>query len=261
MKWIKHDTDANLDAKLQNVMLDYGLEGYGLYWYCIELIAGNVNKENLTFELEHDARIIARNTGSTSQKVEEMMRYFVEIGLFENSRGTISCLKLAKRLDKSMTSNPEMRAIIEQLKNHDCVMVNHDESMTESENPMQDQIRLDQTRLDQNKNSVSQKRNKSTRKKFVKPTQDDVLNYFIERGVDPMLANQKTDEFFAYYDSVGWKIGGKSTMKDWKGAVRTWVAKLNGSKAPPKRQGETLQQYKARTDQLKTGARKYLSDD
>ena len=77
MKWVKHDTDANQDAKLQNVLLDYGLEGYGLYWYCIELIAGKVDKDNITFELEHDARIIARSVGSTAQKVEEMMRYFV----------------------------------------------------------------------------------------------------------------------------------------------------------------------------------------
>ena len=144
MKWIKHDTDANQDAKMQNVMLDYGLEGYGLYWYCIELIAGKVDKENITFELEHDARIIAKNTGSTSQKVEEMMRYFVKIGLFESSSGVITCLKLAKRLDKSMTSNAEMRAIIENLKSHDPVMI-------ESCEPMQDKNRLDKTRLDKNK--------------------------------------------------------------------------------------------------------------
>lgn len=136
MKWIKHDTDANQDAKLQNVLLDYGLEGYGLYWYCIELIAGKVNKENITFELEHDARIIARNVGSTPQKVEEMMRYFVGLGLFEDSQGAITCMKLARRLDKSMTSNPEMRMIIEKLKSHDGVMI-------ESENVMQDKIRLD----------------------------------------------------------------------------------------------------------------------
>jgi len=112
MLWFKHDTDASQDAKLQNVLLDYGLEGYGLYWHCIELIAGRVDKDNITFELEHDARIIARNVGSTSQKVEEMMRYFVDAGLFESSNGVITCLKLAKRLDKSMTSNPQMRHVI-----------------------------------------------------------------------------------------------------------------------------------------------------
>lgn len=144
MKWLKHDADANQDAKLQNVLLDYGLEGYGLYWYCIELIAHKVDKDSITFELEHDARIIARNTGSTPQKVEEMMRYFVKLGLFEDSTGVITCLKLAKRLDKSMTSNPEMRAIIEGLKSHDKVM-------TKSAKPMQDQIRLDKNRIDNSK--------------------------------------------------------------------------------------------------------------
>ena len=139
MKWIKHDTDANQDAKLQNVLLDYGLEGYGLYWYCIELIAGKVDKDNITFDLEHDARIIAKNTGSTPQKVEEMMRYFVKTGLFEDSSGVITCFKLARRLDKSMTSNVEMRAIIDNLKNHDSVM-------TKSDKPMQDKNRLDKNK-------------------------------------------------------------------------------------------------------------------
>ena len=66
MQWYKHDSNANMDAKLQDVLLDYGLEGYGLYWYCIELIAAKVDQNSLTFELEHDARIIARNTGCTT---------------------------------------------------------------------------------------------------------------------------------------------------------------------------------------------------
>ena len=146
MQWIKHDTDANQDAKLQNVMLDYGLEGYGLYWYCIELIAGKVDKDHITFELEHDARIIARNTGSTAQKVEEMMKYFVNIGLFECSNNTITCLKLAKRLDQSMTSNPQMREIIKNFKSHDAIM-------TKSDEVMQDKIRSDKKRLDKKEHS------------------------------------------------------------------------------------------------------------
>lgn len=143
MKWFKHDTDANQDAKLQNVLLDYGLEGYGLYWYCIELIAGKIDKENFTFELEHDARIIARNVGSTPQKVEEMMKYFVSQGLFENNENTITCMKLAKRLDQSMTSNPEFRSLINSLRSHDGIMT---ASRNSHDSVMQDQIRLDQIR-------------------------------------------------------------------------------------------------------------------
>lgn len=99
MKWFKHEAAANMDAKLQEVLLDYGLEGYGLYWYCLELIAGKVEPGRLTFELEHDCRVIARNTGSTSQRVQEMMTRFVDLGLFENAQGTITCLKMAKVSD------------------------------------------------------------------------------------------------------------------------------------------------------------------
>ena len=119
MEWFKHDSNANLDEKLQEVLLDYGLEGYGLYWYCIELIVGKVSSENITFELKHDARIIARNTNSTVQKVEEMMKRFVDVGLFENTNGGITCLKVARRLMTSATSNPKMRGLIQDIKiNH-----------------------------------------------------------------------------------------------------------------------------------------------
>ena len=115
MEWFRHDSNANLDDKLQQVLLNYGLEGYGLYWYCIELIVNKVSKDNITFELKHDARVIARNTGSTPQKVEEMMKHFVDIGLFENTQGIITCMKVAKRLSASATSNQTMRALIHQI--------------------------------------------------------------------------------------------------------------------------------------------------
>lgn len=103
MKWFKHQSDSSIDAKLQEVFLDYGFEGYGLYWYCLELISTKVDKNNLTFELEHDARIIARQGGTSVQKVEEMMTRFVELGLFENSQGRITCLKLSNLADEYTT--------------------------------------------------------------------------------------------------------------------------------------------------------------
>jgi len=141
MRWFKHDSDANMDAKLQEVLLDYGLEGYGLYWYCIELITSKLDKDNLTFELEHDARIIARNTGSTVQRVEEMMRRFVELGLFDNNNGNIRCLKLLKRLDSSMTNSPQMRSFISEAKER------HDTVMTPPDNVMLEENRTEENRI------------------------------------------------------------------------------------------------------------------
>lgn len=99
MKWFKHHSDSNLNAKLQDLVLEYGFEGYGVYWYCLELIAGNVEPSSMTFELEHDARLIAKYGGIGVQRVEEIMKHMIKLQLFECSNGRITCLKLAQRCD------------------------------------------------------------------------------------------------------------------------------------------------------------------
>jgi hypothetical protein len=100
MKWFKHDSDASNDAKLKKLRLKYGAQGYGIYWYCLELIARNVEKHNLTFELEHDAELIADDFKLSTELTQHIMTFMVEIGLFENTNGIISCLKMASRTDE-----------------------------------------------------------------------------------------------------------------------------------------------------------------
>jgi hypothetical protein len=100
MKWFKHDSDAGSDAKLRKLRMKYGAQGYGIYWYCLELIARNVDKNNLTFELEHDADLIADDFKLSAELVQEMMVYMSNLGLFENVNGIITCLKMASRTDE-----------------------------------------------------------------------------------------------------------------------------------------------------------------
>ena len=52
---------------------------------------------------------------------------------------------------------------------------------------------------------------------FVKPTIEEVRAYFEERGFksDPM-------HFYDHFESNGWKVSGKSAMRDWKAAARNW---------------------------------------
>lgn len=58
-------------------------------------------------------------------------------------------------------------------------------------------------------------------------------------AIDYFLSQQNTEteanKFFNYYSSIGWLIGGKTKMKDWKAAARNWM--LNTAKfatTPPK---------------------------
>ena len=60
---------------------------------------------------------------------------------------------------------------------------------------------------------------KENPKKFKKPTLEELQAYINEKGY-----HFNAENFINYYDSVGWKIG-KSPMKDWKAACRTWESK------------------------------------
>jgi len=151
MRWFKHDSNAHNDAKLKRVRQKYGMLGYGLYWYCIELIAGKVEKSNIRFELEEDAEIIAIDWNLDHLKVEEIMDYFVDIGLFESNKNVITCLKLAKRLDDTNAKNPQIKQLITDLRDSEIVGVTPSNSdMLEKSPRKSGQTRLDKNRLDKN---------------------------------------------------------------------------------------------------------------
>lgn len=117
MKWFKHDSNALHDAKIEKLIMKYGIEGYGLYFACVEIIAGKLTPENFTFELEHDAEILAHKFQVDTLKVEEMMRYCVDLGLFEiNGDNRITCMKLAQRLDNATLQNKELQETLRNFK-------------------------------------------------------------------------------------------------------------------------------------------------
>lgn len=203
MKWFKHDADASIDAKIERLIMRYGLAGYGLYFYCLELIVGSIEEHNLTFELEHDAEIIAHRTGTHPDEIGEMMRFMVKLGLFEDHDGRITCYKVAKRLDSSMTSNPQLRAMIKRL--HE---VGHDAVMTPSclsHDPVMPEEKEEKRKID-----------KAKTHRFAPPTLSEITEYCQERGNDV-----NPQKFLDHYEANGW-MRGKTKVKDWKACVRTW---------------------------------------
>ena len=189
MQWFKHDADAATDAKIKKLLMRFGTDGYAIYFHCIELIVGNISEQNITFELEHDAEIIADNlkiqgTSDTApvDRVNQIMRYIVSVGLFEESNGHITCYKILKRLDSSMTSNAKMRALITGAKqSHDKVMIDHD-------TVMQDETRSDETRSDEKEIRESPENPASPPEKLYPSetyTLADLLSELHTQNIDP----------------------------------------------------------------------------
>lgn len=53
-----------------------------------------------------------------------------------------------------------------------------------------------------------------------KPTLEEIKAFCKEKGY-----NINAEGFFNYYESNGWKIGGKTLMKNWRAAVQSWAAR------------------------------------
>jgi hypothetical protein len=190
-----------MDAKLKRVQMKYGMEGYGLYWYCLELIAQTVDKNNLTFELEHDSELIADSTNLHYERVQEMMLDFVKWGLFEQTHTIITCLKMLTRTDEYTQK-----------------LIRSRELVGTTSRPSPDKVppnRTEQKRTEEKRTDLKIK----TKGRFAPPSLQDVKNYCQQREnqVNPQ-------DFLDHYEANGW-IRGKTKIKDWKACVRTWEKK------------------------------------
>ncbi|MCP4127320.1 MAG: DUF4373 domain-containing protein [Gammaproteobacteria bacterium] len=212
MKWFKHDSNAAQDAKLERLMIRHGLEGYGLYWYCLELIAAQVETHNLTFELEHDAEILSRRTGLHQDRVQDIMRYMVDSRLFEQDRGVITCLKMATRTDEYTQKILKKQGI-------SPVVPRLSEDTPDSvgtKSVLREEKRIDKNRTEEIKEQGASQSKKSTRKVFKRPTLEDLLGFISQHGY-----SVDAQQFVDHYNSNGWRVG-KNAMKDWKACVRNW---------------------------------------
>lgn len=164
MKWFKHSGSAMREAAIERLIMEFGIEGYGLYFACIEIIVGNLDSDNITFELEHDAELIANKFRMDTLKVERIMHRCIELGLFELAdSGRISCLKIARMVDGTFSKNAQIKKI--------CASPEFLQAKIHGDNGNSEQIRLDEIRLDNisnKKQAIPEHTDNSTVEEFEK---------------------------------------------------------------------------------------------
>ncbi len=221
MKWFKHDSNAHTDAKLQKVLMRYGADGYATYWYCLELIAGKVDTKNIAFELEHDAEIIGHVLKIDQIRAQEIMLYMTDLGLFDNSDGVITCLKMATRLDDTNSRNPQIKQIVNKLYGQKALEDGTSDSSEDSPgNPEDSPTKSVQNRSDENRTDENKKNKK--RVGFQPPDCDQVQKYLDEKGITGFTG----EHFVSYYESIGWVLSKNRPIKSWRGCVTTWTRNI-----------------------------------
>ena len=93
---------------------------------------------------------------------------------------------------------------------------NTDEPPVSEQHPIRCQVDTETSVIPTPNNINNNIKNNISVTRFVKPKVEEIDSYCKERK-----NNVDAQQFFDYYESKGWKVG-KSPMKDWKSAVRTW---------------------------------------
>ncbi|MFE3867036.1 transcriptional regulator [Flavobacterium sp. LS2P90] len=89
-------------------------------------------------------------------------------------------------------------------------------SSATKEKPVELDLFFETTTKNQTENSLHKF---VTSSEVEKPSLEMILEYFSFKESSQIEANK----FFNYYSSIGWLIGGKTKMKDWKAAARNWM--------------------------------------
>lgn len=118
MQYFKHMTNMRNDIKIKRLISKYGLEGYGLYNLVIESVVENITTESPIPELNETCEDIAEFYNGNTAKINEIMAYMINQGLFELSEitGRVLCNKVYKFLEQSQTRSKEIRDLISQYK-------------------------------------------------------------------------------------------------------------------------------------------------
>lgn len=104
MRWFKHMSNSLLDEKIQAMMDEFGLIGYGFYFAVLERIASKLDNKNvceITYSLSNWCRILAVKRKNS---VENMFDKTHELGLFivnKNGNGiSVNCPRLKDYRDE-----------------------------------------------------------------------------------------------------------------------------------------------------------------
>lgn len=102
MKWFKHYSDSYSNLKQQAVIAEFGMEGYGFFWVCDELVAQQ-GEESRIRAGKGWKKALAYITRISGERIENMLIFFAEVNLIDQealSKGDLYMPKLSEYGDE-----------------------------------------------------------------------------------------------------------------------------------------------------------------
>jgi len=192
--YFPHDYNAANDVKILYLRNQYGILGYGLYWFILEQLA----QAGGILELK-SVSIIAMQSGIEEKIIIDVIKNF---NLFVVTKDSFHSVRMNVHLGLRKVLSDKGKEGAKKRWGNNRVAISNANAI-----PFTD--------------ANAKKEIKET-KKFVKPSQEDIKKYIKETGYGELAANEQSIRIYDFYESKGWKVG-KSPMKDWKAATRNWL--------------------------------------
>lgn len=201
--YFPHDYNARNDPKLQDVLIEHGAAGIGVFWCIVEQLFEQGGELPLK-----SCKSIAFALHQECKMVESVVKDF---GLFENDGEKFWSNSVNKRLGKrQQISERRKKAALTRWQSTPTMQ----EQCNHGANAMQ--IDAKEKKIKENISISNDIEREKPQRRFVPPTLEEVQAYIVEKGycVD-------AESFIAFYQSKNWYVG-KNKMKDWKAAIVTW---------------------------------------
>ena len=158
MRWFKHMADMASDVKIKRLIRRFGVDGYGLYNFILELIVRKLDSDSPMPDLEESSTDIASDLGMDTVRVEEIMLFCIEQGLFEQDEvtGRIVAAKIYKFLQQSETRSEAIRGMISSYKTKKTPELTSKECLRQSETNVKN--RLEETTIEEKRERPRDKR-------------------------------------------------------------------------------------------------------
>lgn len=104
MRWIKHLSDAHSDEKMAILRAEAGFEGYGFYWFALEVLAKHIDDKTGKTSLTYPVKFWASLAGVSTRNLRNLVGTCAKLNLltadFSENLLTLDCPNLLKYRDE-----------------------------------------------------------------------------------------------------------------------------------------------------------------
>lgn len=116
MNWFKHKSNTRYEPRVKRLIRQFGLEGFGLYMLVMESIAQTLDERDPLPDFKETAIDVADEYNIDIRKVEDMISFCIQHGLFEEVENRIISIKMFELLDEYTGKKTQVKRMIENMK-------------------------------------------------------------------------------------------------------------------------------------------------